>query len=125
MEEGQEEHTFKSSSQYRNTNVLQRTLSFGKKNKQTTLIVQSSVETVLYKRAGWKYVPREFSIRDGNLCYRNADGGFTNGGKIVSSVVVCDRLLEFNIYTTQREYRMRAPDKLTLEEWIRLCRPDE
>lgn len=125
MQPEQEEHTFKLSSQYRNTNILQRSLSFGKRAKKTAPTVQSSVETVLYKRSGWKYVPREFSVRNGDLCYRNADRSFTNAGRVVTSVVVRESMLEFHIYTTQREYRMRAPDQATLREWIKLCRADE
>lgn len=123
--QAEEEHTIKWSSQYRNTGILRRSLSFGRRVKSTkthTSVV--TVESILYKRSGWKYAAHMFSLRDGDLCYRD-DDGFINCGKVISSVSTREGLLEFNIYTTQREYRMRALDSATFTLWLANCHIDE
>ena len=119
--ETEEQHITKSSSQYRNTGVIKRKLSFGRRVKTQTRASVVTKESMLYKRSGWKYDSHMFSIRDGDLCYRDGGVGFINCGRVISSVSTKERLLEFNIYTTQREYRMRAPDSATFKLWLEMC----
>ena len=119
QEEAQEEaHIVKASSQYRNSTLVQRKLSFKRKSAVMRPVQTDAIETILYKRVGIKYVKRWFSIRNGELCYRNDDDTIINGGYIASSQVTNASRCEFVIYTSQREFRLRAVDNNTLHFWL-------